>query len=66
MRRPKVVRRGAEVVVVGVFVGAVGRDLAPDAADEGGVDQMSRALQGEGGGEGGTRVAVLAAILIAA
>lgn len=45
VRRPEVVRRGAGVAVVVVAVGAVGRNLPPDALDEGGVDQMSRALQ---------------------
>lgn len=45
VRRPEVVRRGAGVAVVVVSVGTVGRNLPPDALDEGGVDQMSCALQ---------------------
>lgn len=34
-------------------MGAVHRNLPPDAIDEGGVDQMSSALWGEGQSEGG-------------
>lgn len=51
VRGPKVVRRGADVVVVVVFVGAVDRNLSPDAIDEGGVDQMSCALREKGRSE---------------
>lgn len=51
--RPKVVRRGADVVVVVVFMGAVDRYFSPDAIDEGGVDQMSCALQEERRSEDG-------------
>lgn len=53
VRRPEVVQRGGDVAVVVVFVGAVHGNLPPDAIDEGGVDQMSGALWGEGQGEGG-------------
>lgn len=53
VRRPEVVRRRCHVAVVVVFVGAVDRNHLPDASDEGGVDQMSGALRGERGSEGG-------------
>lgn len=53
VRRPEAVQRGGGVVVVVVFVGAVHRNLPPGAIDEGGVDQMSSALWGEGQSEGG-------------
>lgn len=53
VRRPQAVRRGGGVAVVVVLVGAVHRNLPPDAIDEGGVDQMSSALWGEGQSEGG-------------
>lgn len=47
VRGPKVVGRGGHVAVVVVVVGAVGGNHPPDASDEGGVDQMSRALREE-------------------
>lgn len=40
MRRPHVVPGGLGIKVVRVFKGAVGKDHAPDAINEGGIVQM--------------------------
>lgn len=47
VRRPKVIGGRLDVEVVGVFMGAVWKNHAPDAFNEGGVNQMIRSLKGE-------------------